>query len=207
MKDLWRKRVYALQQRLALTGPEAMALLGIAALLALGGLVNHVESKRSPVEIGAYAALDVAIAEGASRSIEEVRERVARDSAAVGVAGPSAEPPAAVSPAGTQRSLATVLPPVRMEINSASAAYLQRLPGIGPALAGRIVEYRELHGPFRSPTELMRVRGIGPKTYERLERYVFVAQVRSATAEPTDDQGRSEGSTDASEPSGAPSPP
>jgi competence protein ComEA len=60
-----------------------------------------------------------------------------------------------------------------VDINRASAAELQRLPGIGPKLSGRIVEARAQR-PFRSVDELRRVRGIGAKTLERLRPHVTV---------------------------------
>lgn len=59
-----------------------------------------------------------------------------------------------------------------VDVNRASAAELEALPGIGPALAGRVVAEREAHGPFRSPRELERVPGIGPKLRARLEPHV-----------------------------------
>jgi competence ComEA-like helix-hairpin-helix protein len=51
----------------------------------------------------------------------------------------------------------------RIAINRASGRDLEALPGIGPSLAKRIVEEREKSGPFRSPRDLLRVKGIGPK--------------------------------------------
>ncbi|HEU4562530.1 MAG TPA: ComEA family DNA-binding protein [Longimicrobium sp.] len=56
----------------------------------------------------------------------------------------------------------------RVDLNSASAQELQTLPGIGPALAARIVAHRESNGPFRSVDELEKVPGIGPATATRL---------------------------------------
>lgn len=56
----------------------------------------------------------------------------------------------------------------RIDPNRASAAELDRLPGVGPAVADRIVEARETDGAFRGAEELERVRGIGPATVERL---------------------------------------
>ncbi|MEW6244820.1 MAG: ComEA family DNA-binding protein [Bacillota bacterium] len=50
-----------------------------------------------------------------------------------------------------------------ININTATAAQLQSLPGIGPAIAQRIVEYREKSGPFGRIEDLMKVSGIGPK--------------------------------------------
>jgi competence protein ComEA len=61
-----------------------------------------------------------------------------------------------------------------VDVNTATAAQLERLPHVGPSLARRIVEYREAHGGFRTPEELSRVRGIGPKTLETLEEYITV---------------------------------
>lgn len=62
----------------------------------------------------------------------------------------------------------------RIGINSAGAEALERLPGVGPALAGRIVEYRAAHGPFGAAQELLRIEGIGPRTFGLLEDYVRV---------------------------------
>ncbi len=55
-----------------------------------------------------------------------------------------------------------------LDINTADAAALERLPGIGPVKAAAIVEYREAHGPFRNVEDLAAVRGIGPATVARL---------------------------------------
>lgn len=54
----------------------------------------------------------------------------------------------------------------KININKASAAELAQLKRIGPKLSERIVEYREKHGPFERPEDIMQVRGIGPKTFE-----------------------------------------
>jgi competence protein ComEA len=64
-------------------------------------------------------------------------------------------------------------PPIgKVAINRATAKQLESLPGIGPALAERIVEYRQAHGPFKSVDELLNVRGIGKKKLEALRPYV-----------------------------------
>lgn len=56
----------------------------------------------------------------------------------------------------------------RIDLNTATAAELDLLPRIGPALARRILDDRAEHGPFRAFDELGRVKGIGPRTLERL---------------------------------------
>jgi competence protein ComEA len=58
------------------------------------------------------------------------------------------------------------------DINSADWTELMQLPEIGEALARRIVESREQDGPFASHDDLDRVRGIGPKTLERIRPYL-----------------------------------
>lgn len=60
-----------------------------------------------------------------------------------------------------------------VNINEADAAVLQRLPGVGPSLAQRIIESRE-GAPFKEPSDLMRVSGIGGRTYEALETLITV---------------------------------
>ena len=62
----------------------------------------------------------------------------------------------------------------RVDVNTAGVAELERLPGVGPTLAHRIVEDRTRHGRFRTADELSRVPGIGPKTLEALRAYVAV---------------------------------
>lgn len=60
----------------------------------------------------------------------------------------------------------------QVDINSADWPELSQLPGIGESLARRIVESREQEGPFADHQELRRVRGIGPRTLERISPYL-----------------------------------
>ena len=61
-----------------------------------------------------------------------------------------------------------------MNINSATAADLDLLPGVGPATAAAILAYRELHGPFTSTEQLGDVRGIGPAKLAALRGLVTI---------------------------------
>ena len=60
----------------------------------------------------------------------------------------------------------------RLNINRATAAELETLPGIGPELAGRIIAYREQYGDFLSVDELTAVRGIGEKKLAAIRAYI-----------------------------------
>ncbi len=65
-----------------------------------------------------------------------------------------------------------VLESGRIRINSASAEHLEMLPGVGPVLARRIADDRDVNGPFRVPEDLLRVSGIGPRKLAGLEAEV-----------------------------------
>ena len=90
------------------------------------------------------------------------RARIVRDGDRVII--PRREPasPAAGSPARV------------IDLNTATAADLQTLPGIGPVLAGRIIAYRTRHGPFQRLEDLLEVEGIGPRLLQRLQSAMTV---------------------------------
>jgi competence protein ComEA len=62
----------------------------------------------------------------------------------------------------------------KVNLNSASEAELQTLPGIGPSKAAAIMEYRTENGSFKSVEELMEISGIGEKTFEKLKESITV---------------------------------
>jgi competence protein ComEA len=74
-----------------------------------------------------------------------------------------------VSVSQTSSAEASRTPAAPLALNSATAAELERLPGIGPALAARIIALRDSAGGFRNLDELAKVRGIGPATVAKLK--------------------------------------
>ena len=62
-----------------------------------------------------------------------------------------------------------------IDINRATAKEFERLPRIGPQIAGRIVAYREENGAFKRVDDITKVRGIGPKTLERLRPHLTMS--------------------------------
>jgi len=73
---------------------------------------------------------------------------------------------------GGTADAAKAQPVGKVNINSATAQQLEVLPGVGPKLAARIVEYRQKAGGFKSAQELMNVKGIGEKNFEKIQAHV-----------------------------------
>lgn len=63
-----------------------------------------------------------------------------------------------------------------VDINNASVAQLDTLPGIGPSTAQKIVEYRDANGPFATIDEIMSVSGIGPAKFEQIQSFITVGE-------------------------------
>lgn len=64
----------------------------------------------------------------------------------------------------------------QVNINTADAGQLTSLPGIGPSLAQRIIDYRETHGPFDEPADIINVSGIGQVTFEQIKDLITVTE-------------------------------
>lgn len=62
----------------------------------------------------------------------------------------------------------------RVNLNTATLEELDALPGVGPSTAKNIIAYREAHGGFAAPEEIMNVKRIGEKTFQKLEEYIKV---------------------------------
>lgn len=114
----------------------------------------------------------------------------ARETVAVTVAAPeetaasptkaAAEPAAAdepAEPAAAESQDLALQEPTRekpLNLNTATQAQLELLPGIGPALAQAILDYRAEFGPFTAPEQLMEVPGIGEKRFAAVEQLIKV---------------------------------
>jgi competence protein ComEA len=125
---------------------------------------------------GAWALYNASVAEEAEEAaaVEAATEEGAGTATAGEAAGASTaeEGTGTAQPAQPEGSTAEDDWP--LDLNTANARDLQRLPNIGPVLAERILAWRTEHGPFTDTEELMLIEGIGERTYERLREFVFV---------------------------------
>jgi len=69
---------------------------------------------------------------------------------------------------------ATTRAPARINLNSATLGDLDRLPGIGPALGQRILDYRQANGPFQRIEDIKKVKGIGDSIFEQIKELIYV---------------------------------
>ncbi len=153
------------------TPAERQALVFLAAIAVVGGGARTFSSNA--------LARDVSQAErGAPRDATLGARALDAQITAVDSARRSRAPKRrrASAPAG---SPAQGAPPVPTDVNAATAAELERLPRVGPALAARIVAWRGTHGPFATIESLQRVPGIGPATARRLAPLVTFSGRRS----------------------------
>ena len=141
----------------AVRQPGSIALVNgmrvIDALEACGGILP--EAKMDGVEVSAELT-DGQVIRVASTQVENDEAEMSQTTGKKKSAKKKAAPPSG---------------PVN--INTASVHELDRLPGIGPALAKRIVEYRAANGRFATVADIQRVKGIGKKKYEKMKSLIL----------------------------------
>lgn len=151
-------------------GFSRIELRGLIVLSVLaGGLIIYEWFHRRPEQsVPAWVIEDVVIGSAQSPLRAGVTESVTNN-------------PTALPPDNRQSGEVTDLGHVLVNINTADQRELIRLPGIGPALAGRIIADREKKGPFTDLRDLERVRGIGPKMAAVLAGRVRFSRARALT--------------------------
>jgi comEA protein len=147
------------QERFGFTRNELTAVIVLSTLFLVGSVIKlWMRDAATPPTRGSYsyAALDsqfLALSRTPRDTVPSRRPTTAKKSAAM---------PAQAS----------------IDVNIATGEEFQSLPGIGPAIASRIITYRNEHGKFAVIDELGDVKGIGPRTLERIRPYLVV---RTAT--------------------------
>lgn len=158
-----KRIITSFQQITGLTSSEAIVILMITTLLVTGWV-----GRALMPQPGTHDAVTVrrimALLDSMERAVE-------RQSSPV-VSGITSSQEAATAQHASVRSARKELnAAVIVNINTAAKSQLITLPGIGPALAGRIIEQRAV-APFQSVDDLQRVRGIGPAKLERIRPFV-----------------------------------
>ncbi len=96
---------------------------------------------------------------------------------------------AGIAPQADQRGSERTTPAAKasssgpLNLNTATVAQLEALPGIGKSVAERILQYREKRGGFKKVEDLMNVRGIGEKSFLKLKPLITVSSGKSGSAE------------------------
>lgn len=129
-----------------------------------------------PIEVVHVTNEVVAVATAAPRPAPTASPTPEPAGGAAGSGAAASEAPAPeASPAPAEEPvLEEVLVEKSVDLNQASLEELDRLPGIGPALGQRIIDYREQNNGFYDIEEIMEVSGIGEKTFQKLEPYIYV---------------------------------
>jgi DNA uptake protein ComE-like DNA-binding protein len=121
--------------------------------------------------VAGWTGLDRSLAAASARALHPPRPSVAELAARVAPGDPRPVWYAAALALRAEETLAASAPR-RIDPNAAGRAEWDRLPGIGPTTALAILEQRRIHGPFRGPADLLAVRGIGPRTLEKLSPFL-----------------------------------
>ena len=185
------RALYALQQHVALCGIECKALLIVTGLFVVGLASTQLRADPLPYDEAFYAAPVTFVHHHALAQERPAQAAADPDSARSGIATP-AEIASADAPSAAAERSGHSREALRMNLNRAGARLLTQLPGIGPKKAEAVVAYREAHGAFASVADLQQVRGIGPKTVEKLAPLLFV----EAPAPPPDSAAPGEAAPD-----------
>lgn len=164
----WKKRityqVYRVQQKVAMTRQESYAIACILGLLLLGTFVKSIQKNTFLFDTKIYEESDSLFAQA---TFEMKKHQAYQDSLTRANSD-------SLAPDSTPGLKELIFSGGKININTASQEELERLPRIGPAMAQRIIEYRQTTGPFKRIEDLTAVKGIGPKTLERLKPQITV---------------------------------
>jgi competence ComEA-like helix-hairpin-helix protein len=127
------------------------------------------QDSASAKDVARWPRPDVARAEEVGRHVGRTHDAVRDLARAQEVVRPQDAPPPPPAPGGKGPAV---------NLNTATASDLESVPGVGPSLAARIIEYRQKNGAFKKLDDLMNVRGIGEKSFLKLKPYIIVTPAK-----------------------------
>lgn len=160
---MW-KRILTLAHRAGFTRSEAAVIVFLAATLLSGATIRALQRDENgaPEDIRqSLSRQDSVFAAQAGAQVVASSGTNESDGKAT-----STEERSGGSDAGETPSI--------VDINTATGRAFETLPGVGPATAEKIIEHRRVHGPFSRIEDLMKVKGIGPKKFEKLRQFITV---------------------------------
>ena len=171
-----KRKLFFWLENLKITKAERVAVTLLVTLLLAVTLIRSLIPVSLPYDDPYYAALE----EEFKMRTEVLREKenaiLARyrpEMEKVSISAPDTLPPDSMETVKDEPDLYVgEAPSARININTADAKMLETLPGIGPAYASRIIEYRSKNGVFTSYDELLKIKGIGKKRLEKLLPFI-----------------------------------
>lgn len=172
---MFRRNLFFWLEKLMITPSERKTMSALIVLLMGFGILNVILTPSSPFT-GEYHELEQQFKQRTELIKKQERELMSRYEPSLGLPGivenKSDTIPADTAQDQEQEVVKKSSPVSQINVNTASFAELQKLPGIGPAYSKRIIEYREKHGKFTSVDELIEIKGIGKKRLEKLQPFV-----------------------------------
>lgn len=157
-----KRFIQTIQRESGLARGEAIVVSGVLSLLIIGWVGKSFSSDTATHNVE-QADKVIELLDSIMR--QPPTNQHIKPGQAAGVVSPQKNPPSNASKNVFKRVV------VPLNINTASVSMLERLPGVGPATAQKIVETR-MERPFASVDEITRVRGIGPAKLEKMRPYI-----------------------------------
>ncbi|TVR18698.1 MAG: hypothetical protein EA391_01995 [Balneolaceae bacterium] len=163
-----KRKIFFFIEKLEINRSERIAISLLFATLVLLTSINALYKPSVTTDPGYYAELEAVFLERSAVAEQEHRQIMARyePAAEPQLPGPAADLSEADTTKRVNRIEERVDSGEKININTATAEELQALPGIGPAFAQRIIDWREENGKFTSKEQLLEIRGIGERRLE-----------------------------------------
>ena len=171
-----KRRYFFWLEKLKINRNERLAVSVLMVLLLLVMAANLLLPQYQPYDDAYYARLDEAF-ESRSKMLKQKEAAILARYQAKESTGLELQIPAADTVIHDTLEVTTLdsdqnASGSKINVNKADAETLQGLPGIGPAYASRIIEYRQKNGPFTSYEQLLNIKGIGKKRLEKLLPFI-----------------------------------